>query len=126
MRENESYVTVLAILNAALRFLLELCALVALGYGGYEAGGGTTVRVVLATGLPLAAAVLWGTFVAPKAPVHPPAAIRLALEILVLGGGAAALAAAGRTVLAAALAAGVALNLVLLRALHLDWPSPQA
>jgi hypothetical protein len=88
-------VPALASLNLGLRFLLELCALAAFGYGGFEAGGGTIAKVVLAIVLPLAAAVLWGVFVSPRAPVRPPAAVRLALELVFLVAAYEALAVNG-------------------------------
>ena len=59
-------------------------------------------RFVLAFALPVAAAAAWGTFAVPedpsrsgKAPVPVPGLIRLGLELLILGGGAWALVAAG-------------------------------
>jgi Protein of unknown function (DUF2568) len=110
-------VALLASLNHALRFLLELCALAALGYGGFEAGGGTIVKVVLAIVLPLAAAVLWGVFVAPRAPVRPPAAVRLALELVVLLAAYEALAATGHMLAASLFASVCVVNAVLLRVL---------
>jgi hypothetical protein len=58
--------------NLALRFLLELCALATLCYWGFKTGTGPISKVVLGIGAPLAAAVLWGTFVAPAAPVSVP------------------------------------------------------
>ena len=53
------------IANLALRFLLEVCALVALGYWGFKTGGSLITKLALGIGAPLLAAVLWGTFVAP-------------------------------------------------------------
>jgi uncharacterized protein DUF2568 len=47
--------------NLALRFLLEVGALAALAYCGYEAGGW-----LLAIVLPLAAALIWGLVASPK------------------------------------------------------------
>jgi ABC-type glucose/galactose transport system permease subunit len=49
--------------NATLAFLLELAALALLAWGGWRLGGGAgALRGVLAVGLPVAAAVLWGLF----------------------------------------------------------------
>ncbi|MFN8470531.1 MAG: YrdB family protein [Caldilineaceae bacterium] len=82
--------------NMALRFVLELCALGALGYWGFTAGPETIGKFVLGLGAPILAAVLWGMFVAPKAvrPLHDPA--KLLVELVVFGGAAAALYAAGQ------------------------------
>ena len=48
-------------INLAVRFLLELVGLVALGLLGWNYGKGM-YKYVLALGLPVIAAVLWGTF----------------------------------------------------------------
>ena len=58
--------------NLALAFLLELCALGALGYWGVRTGDGPVAKVALGLGAPLCAAVLWGLFAAPRAPVSVP------------------------------------------------------
>jgi hypothetical protein len=57
--------------NLLLRFLLELFALGALGYWGLKTGSATITKVVLGCGAPVVAAVLWGTFVSPRAPPRP-------------------------------------------------------
>jgi hypothetical protein len=54
--------------NLALAFLLELCALGALGYWGVRTGDGLVAKVALGLGAPFCAAVLWGLFAAPRAP----------------------------------------------------------
>jgi hypothetical protein len=87
----------------AIRFGLELAALVALGYWGFKTGGGTVTKIVLGLGAPLLAAVLWGLFASPKAR-FPNEALRAVVEIAVFGGAALALAAAGHTQLAVAFA----------------------
>ena len=83
-------------INMGLRFVLELCALGALGYWGFTTGAGTIGKIVLGLGAPILAAVLWGMFVAPKAvrPLHDPA--KLLVELVVFGGAAAGLFAAGK------------------------------
>lgn len=48
-------------INLALRFILEIAALIALGYWGWMANEGV-LRYALAISLPIAAAVLWATF----------------------------------------------------------------
>ena len=72
--------------NLAIRFFLELMALVAMGFWGWRQGGGMT-RYVLAALVPLAAADLWGIFAVPGDPsrsgsplVAVPGALRLGLE----------------------------------------------
>ena len=58
--------------NLALRFFLELCALVAVGYWGFKTAGGTPSKIGVGIGAPLVAAVVWGVFVAPSAAVVVP------------------------------------------------------
>ncbi len=89
--------------NLAVRFVLELTALVALAYWGVttvDGAGGWILGVAAAA----AFALLWGVFVSPKARagLRPPA--RLAVELGLFGVAAASLAAAGRLGLAVALA----------------------
>ena len=100
--------------NLALRFVLELFALGALAYWGFEAGGGLLTKVALGLGAPLLAAVAWGLFVAPRARFSLPLAGRLAVELAVFGSGTAALWASGHAALAATLAAGAAMNRALI------------
>lgn len=75
-------------LNLALRFILEMCALFALGFRGWTQHEGI-LRVVMAFAIPLAAAVLWGVFSTPgdrsrsaNAVVPTPGALRLLMELL--------------------------------------------
>lgn len=93
-------------LNLAIRFLLEIAALVAIGYWGFSQQAGIW-RFVLGLGGPLVAAVLWGTFAVPddpsrsgRAPVPVHGVLRLVLELCLFGFGAWALFDAGSTVLA--------------------------
>lgn len=74
-------------LNLALRFLLEMIALVALGAWGWALGLGFT-RYLGALTFPLIAAFVWGIFRVPgdashsgSAPVSTPGWIRLILEV---------------------------------------------
>ena len=74
-------------LNLAFRFLLEILALLAVGYWGWIEHTGL-LRILLAVGLPVLAAVLWATFRVPgdasasgRAPVAVPGWLRLLLEL---------------------------------------------
>lgn len=84
----------MAVWNGALRFGIEIAALVGLGAGGWAVARGPW-RWALVIGLPLAAAVLWGTFRVPGDPgpatVAVPGWVRLAIETVVLVGGVAGL-----------------------------------
>lgn len=76
-------------INLALRFFLELAALVAYAMWGWGIGEGI-FRYLLAIGLPVVLAAIWGTFRVPddpgRAPVPVPGIIRLLYEILYFGG----------------------------------------
>ena len=74
-------------INLAVRFILEMAGLVALGWWGWNQGEGI-LRFMLALGIPFLAAVLWGTFAVPddpsrsgKARVPVPGIVRLMLEL---------------------------------------------
>jgi len=73
--------------NLLVRFFLELSALLIMGcWGWHRRDDG--FQIVLALAIPLAAAVLWGTFAVPNdpsrsgsAPMPIPGVLRLALEV---------------------------------------------
>ena len=87
----------------AVRGLLELVVVLAVGYWGYTRGTGIG-RVALALGAPLAVAIVWGTLGSPKAPRRLPEPYRGALALGLFGVGAGALVAVGLQRLAAAFA----------------------
>ena len=75
--------------NLAFRFVLEIAALTAIGVSAYNLASGF-LAWILAIGLPLIAAVGWGTFNVPgdesrsgEAPVVVRGVVRLVLELLV-------------------------------------------
>ncbi|TVY02921.1 YrdB family protein [Paenibacillus cremeus] len=87
--------------NLAIRFLLELCVLAALGYGGFHFGAGSLItKLALGIGSPLLIAILWGTFIAPKATLLLPEPYRFILECLIFGAASSALYLVGETNLA--------------------------
>ena len=78
-------------INLAIRFLLEIAGLVALGLLGWQFGNGI-YRYGFALGIPLLAAICWGTFAVPGDPsrsgtaiVPVPGSIRLILELAFFG-----------------------------------------
>jgi len=96
--------------NLALRFLLELTALGALGWWGWMQTD-SWWRVLWAMAAVLLAAVAWGTFAVPNDPsrggsglVQVPGIVRLAVELLVFGGAVYALKALDRPSFAAVFA----------------------
>ena len=77
-------------LNLTIRFLLELAALIAFGFWGWQQGGAIErwLAYFLALGLPIAAAAIWGVFNvvndpsrSGKAPIVVPGFIRLIIEL---------------------------------------------
>jgi Protein of unknown function (DUF2568) len=102
--------------NYALRFLLELAALAALAYWGFHEFGGV-VQWLIGLGAPLVVAVVWGTFMSPKASRPTVDPVRVLIEIAVFGAGAAALFAAGATTAGVIFAALAVLHLTLTFAL---------
>lgn len=112
-------------LNLAVRFLLEIAALVAIGYWGFEQSG--IWRFVIGIGGPFIAAALWGTFAVPgdpsrsgEAPVPIPGVLRLVLELSLFAFAAWALYDAGSTLLAALLA-GITIAHYLLSYDRVTW-----
>ena len=88
--------------NLALRFALELAALAGLAAGAWKLGSGSS-RWIAAVAVPVTAAVVWGVFNvlddpsrSGAAPVEVNGVIRLTLELVILGGGAAAVGFAAR------------------------------
>ena len=76
--------------NLTLAFALELGALAAIGLWGWSVGSSMPVRLVLAIGLPIVAAILWGLYAAPKSTFDDPW-LAIATKVLVFGAAAAAL-----------------------------------
>jgi len=107
-------VSALIAANLGLRFVLELCALAALGYWGFRVDGGAVVRIGLGIGAPVLAAVAWGAVVAPKAPLAIPPPVRWAVEGVVCGLAVAGLVATGNSRLAWRLAVVWLVNRALL------------
>ena len=77
--------------NLAVRFLLELGALIACGMWGWRMSDGW-FRYVLAVAIPVILAIIWGMFAVPNdpsrsgaAPVPTPGIIRLLLELAFFG-----------------------------------------
>jgi hypothetical protein len=95
-----------------IRFLCELGLLAGLAYAGAKLGEGAAVWV-FAIGAPAIAAVIWATFVSPKAKVRLPIAVRVSIEIDLFTAAAVALWFADAPMAAVALAVfGVATSVL--------------
>lgn len=78
-------------INLMLRFLLELMALGSVGLWGWKQTD-SWLRFILAIGLPIGLAVIWGTFAVPddpsrsgSAPIVTAGIVRLILELVFFG-----------------------------------------
>jgi len=89
----------LKMLNLAVAFLLELCMLVAVGYWGFKTQSSWVLKILFGIGLPVLIAVLWGTFLAPRATRPLSGASFLTLELILFSTGAFALFASGKPTL---------------------------
>ena len=78
-------------INLAVRFLLEICVLIAVGYWGFKSGSGWLLKILLGLGVPILIAAIWGMFGAPKSAYQFRGLAFLGLEILVFGSGVLAL-----------------------------------
>jgi len=74
-------------INLIIRFLLEIIALMSVGMWGWKQSDGW-LRFVLAIGIPIILAAIWGTFAVPDdpsrsgtAPIVTPGVIRLVIEL---------------------------------------------
>ena len=100
--------------NLALRFMLELCALAALGYWGWRTADRPVLKVAVGLSLPVVVAVLWGIFVAPNAAVPLPGVLTFMVALVILELAAASLVAAGHLVLGIAFGVLVLVNAALM------------
>jgi hypothetical protein len=87
-------------INLAVRFLLELWMLAALGYWGFKTGEQLLVKIGLGLGAPLLAGLVWGIFLAPKAPRRLQEPLLLIVELVIFGLAIAALYHIGSHLLA--------------------------
>ena len=74
-------------INLTIRFLLEIIALISVGSWGWKQSDGW-LRFVLAIGIPVILAAIWGTFAVPDdpsrsgaAPIVTPGVVRVAIEL---------------------------------------------
>ena len=102
--------------NLALRFGLEIAALIGLGAAGWSLSDGA-MRWVAVIAVPVVAAALWGVFNVRNdpsrsgdAPIEVAGWIRLSIELTILGGGAFALGITGGRLLGVGFAVLVAMH----------------
>jgi multisubunit Na+/H+ antiporter MnhB subunit len=78
--------------------------LAALAFWGFTTPDGALLKILLGVGAPVLAAVVWGTFLSPRASVRVPGPLLVILEMALFAVAAIALNAAGQPTLATALA----------------------
>lgn len=108
------------LVNLAARFALELAGISAVGYWGYQAVDAAPARLGLAAAGVVALVATWAVIVAPNASNAIPQDVRIVIGSGVLLLAAGALVVSGQSTLAAAFAAAIVLNTVLLFALGHD------
>ena len=106
-------------LTLLVRLLLELCLLGALAWWGFETGDSAVAQWALGLGAPLAAAVVWGMFIAPKARYPVPLSVWIGLQVVLFGAAALGLAAVASTALAVVFVIAVVLHGAAMAALGL-------
>ena len=108
------------LINLTGRFLLELAAIGAVGFWGFQAVDSVPARIVVAIGAATALVIFWALVVAPKADNAIPADVRVVIGSGVLLLAAGALAIAGEPTLGLVFGAAVIVNTALLFVLGHD------
>jgi len=105
---------IIKISNLLVRFLLELCVLVIFSYWGFTSSDQTLIRILLGIGSPVLFAIIWGTFISPKAFRRLQEPWRGLLEIILFVLAAWALYSTGKMALVIAFIAVYIINKVLM------------
>lgn len=88
-------------LNLTLSFILELCLLIALAYGGWQTSDNLFAQIAFGIGVPLLVAVIWGVFAAPASRRRLTQPWLTLLKIVLFSAGTIALFTAGQPIFAA-------------------------
>jgi hypothetical protein len=114
MKGKISMLALLQNVNLVLAFLLELGALVALGYWGFHTGQVMIAKIGLAIGAPAIAVIVWALFGAPTATWALQGNWHLIVAAIFFGAAAVALFSTGQRQWAIAFALLVVLNHILI------------
>lgn len=106
------------VLNLVLRFLLEICVLMAYGYWGIQTGKGIFFKLLLGIRAPALFVVIWSLFGSPNATFPLNGAMHFMLEFVIFSLAIIALYAVGRTQLAIVFAILIIINQILLSVFH--------
>lgn len=105
---------ILKLVNLAVSFILELCALFIFGYWGYTTGQGMLAKIVLSIAGPAVFVVVWGLFMAPASSRRLREPWRFIVELVLFGLATIALYSTGLRDWAIVFAAIYAINKILL------------
>ncbi|WP_084011509.1 YrdB family protein [Paenibacillus kribbensis] len=105
----------LKMLNLAIRFLLEVCGIVAFAYWGFITGVNVPVRLLLGVGVPVLVMSVWGFFISPAAPLPLQGWVHLGAELIIFGLATAALFRSERYLWAGILAGTFIVNRLLMQ-----------
>jgi hypothetical protein len=105
-------------IGLGLHFLLELAAMAALVTWGFQPAHSWWQKILLGIGLPIVVAAVWAVFRVPNDPgqalIPVTGALRLVIELVVLGGAAASLYAARHSTLAVWFGAAILIDYLLM------------
>ena len=110
--------TLLKSINLAVAFFLELTALGAFAYWGFQVGGDTILPFVLGIGTPVLGAVIWGIFAAPKSSRRLRGSAYLIFKVAFFAVAILALIVANSPILALILAVIFVINTLLIAVWH--------
>jgi uncharacterized protein DUF2568 len=110
--------TIWRVSNLGLAFAVELVGLGIFASWGWRTGSGTPTRLLLAIGLPVVAAVMWGLFAAPTANYRSPVVTTI-VKVAFFGLAGLALWSMDHWLLGAAFVLVVAANLLVIRLGHI-------
>ena len=100
-------------------FLLEIAMLVSFMYWGFHLDTSLLVKILFGIGAPILVAVIWGTFIAPKASIPVSVPIRILLQIILFSLAAMALYFSEKGTLAIIFGTVVLIEMILMYLLNL-------
>ncbi|PKO14323.1 MAG: hypothetical protein CVU39_14900 [Chloroflexi bacterium HGW-Chloroflexi-10] len=107
-------ITGLKWLNLLVRFILEICMLIAIGYWGVVTGNTVLIKILLGVLGPVVYATIWGFWMAPKAKRRLKGVWFLGVELVLFGSAIMVLYATGQNQIALIFALVYLLNRLLL------------
>ena len=100
-------------------FLLEIAMLVSFMYWGFHLDTSLLVKILFGIGTPILVAIIWGTFIAPKASIPVSVPIRILLQIILFSSAAMALYFSEKGTLAIIFGTVVLIEMILMYLLNL-------